>query len=133
MIPPHPGNEVLSTEPLIISVQLSGIVTRPLFQLLDSGMSVPLLYDAGKEIAGGFSVNVPMRDRGPDGVERVFNVLPPQEMKIGALTLHQVNFVMLTDTGKDIPKIEVDGLLPTSLFRRVYISYAGGFVILEQW
>jgi hypothetical protein len=29
--------------------------------------------------------------------------------------------------------VEVDGLLPTVLFRRVYISYADRFVVLEPW
>jgi hypothetical protein len=129
--PPHPDDEVLSTEPLIISVQLSGIAARPLLQLLDSGISVPLLYDPGKEIAAGFSVNAPIRDQGPDGVERVFDVLPPQEIKIGTLALHQISFVALKGAGKDVPKVGVDGLLPTSLFRRVYISYADRFVVLE--
>ena len=129
--PPHPDDEVLSTEPLIISVQLSGIAATPLLQLLDSGISVPLLYDSGKEIAAGFSVNAPIRDQGPDGVERVFDVLPPQEIKIGTLALHQISFVTLKGAGKDVPKVGVDGLLPTSLFRRVYISYADRFVVLE--
>ena len=29
--------------------------------------------------------------------------------------------------------MEVDGLLLTVLFRRVYISYADRFVVLEPW
>jgi hypothetical protein len=72
-------------------------------------------------------------DRGPDGVERVFNVLPPQDMKIGTLAFHQISFVTPAGTGKGVPKVEVDGLLPTALFRRVYISYADRFVVLEPW
>ena len=68
---PHPDDGVLFTEPLIIPVHLSGIPGRPLLQLLDSGTNVPLLYDSGKDMAGGFSVNKPIRDRGPDGAERV--------------------------------------------------------------
>jgi hypothetical protein len=129
--PPHPGGGVLFTEPLIISVHLSGIAARPLLQLLDSGTNVPLLYDSGKEIAGGFSVNAPIRDRGPDGVERVFAVLPPQDMQIGTLAFRQISFVTLAGAEKHVPKVEVDGLLPTALFRRVYISYADRFVVLE--
>jgi hypothetical protein len=69
----------LSTEPLIISVRLSGIPGRPLLQLLDSGTNVPLLYDSVKDMASGISVSALIRDRGPDGVERVFAVLPPQD------------------------------------------------------
>jgi len=130
--PPHPEGGVLHTEPLIISVHLSGIPGRPLLQLLDSGTNVPLLYDSGKDMAGGFSVSTPIRDRGPDGAERVFAVLPPQDMQIGTLTTHQISFVTPA-ARKDIPKVEVDGLLPTAIFRCVYISYADRFVVLEPW
>ena len=129
--PPHP-NGVLFTEPLIIPVHLSGIPGRPLLQLLDSGTNVPLLYDSGKDMAGGFSVSAPIRDHGPDGAERAFAVLPPQDMLIGTLTFHRISFVTPV-TREDIPKLEVDGLLPTAIFRCVYISYADHFVVLETW
>jgi hypothetical protein len=130
---PHPDGGVISTEPLIIQVHLSGIPSRPLFQLLDSGANVPLLYDPGEAKVGGFSVSAPIRDRGPDGVKRIFTVLPPQDMRIGTLTLHQISFFFPLATGKDIPKVEGDGILPTALFRRVYISYADRFVVLDPW
>jgi hypothetical protein len=131
--PPHSGNEVLSTEPLIISVQLSGIPTRSVLQLLDSGIGVPLLFGAGKEIRGGFSVDLPMRDRAPDGAERVFSVLPRQDIRIGALLLRQISFVTPAAAAGDTPKVNVDGLLPTALFRSIYISYSDHFVVLEPW
>ena len=131
--PPHSDSGVLSTEPLIIPVYLSGVPGRPLLLLLDSGISNPLLYDVGKNIAGGFSADAPIRDHGPDGIERVFSVVPPQEMEIGRLTFHRISFVTPTSTRKDVPKVEVDGLLPTVFFRRVYISYADRFVVLEPW
>jgi len=129
----HREGGVLLTEPLIISIHLSGLPGKTLLQLLDSGTNVPLLYDSGKDMAGGFSVSTPIRDRGPDGAERVFAVLPPQDMQIGTLTVHQISFVTPAATGKDIPKVEVDGLLPTAIFRRVYITYADRFVVLEPW
>ena len=130
--PPRLGEGTLSTEPLIIPVHLSGIPGRSLLQLLDSGTNVPLLYDSAKDIAGGFSVSAPIRDRGPDGAERAFDVLPPQDMQIGTLTFHQISFVTPA-ARKDIPKLEVDGLLPTAIFKRVFISYADRFVVLEPW
>jgi hypothetical protein len=49
------------------------------------------------------------------------------------LTVHQISFVTPAATRNDIPKLEVDGLLPTAIFRRVYISYADRFVVLEPW
>jgi hypothetical protein len=36
-------------------------------------------------------------------------------------------------TCKDVPKIEVDGLLPMILFQRVYISYADRYAVLDPW
>jgi hypothetical protein len=131
--PPHPDGGVLSTEPLIIPAYLSGFAARSVLLLLDSGISTPFLYGVGKDVAGGFSVSVPIRDRGPDGIERVFSVLQPQDMEIGSLTFHRISFVTPAATRKDIPKVEVDGLLPTALFRRVYINYADRFVVLEPW
>ena len=131
--PPHPQDKVLSTEPLIIPVHLSDGGIRQLLLLLDSGTNVPFLYDPGKYLAPGLSASAPLRNRSADGVERAFTVLPPQDMQIGMLTFRQISFVTLADTGKDLPKVEVDGLLPTVLFRRAYISYADRFVVLDPW
>jgi hypothetical protein len=131
--PPHPQDKVLSTESLIIPVHLSGGGIRQLLLLLDSGTNVPFLYDPGKYLVPGLSVSAPLRSRSADGVERAFTVLPPQDMQIGILAFRQISFVSLADTGKDVPKVKVDALLPTVLFRRVYISYADRFVVLEPW
>jgi hypothetical protein len=131
--PLHPQDSVLSTEPLIIPVHLSGGGIRQLLLLLDSGTNVPFLYDPGKYLASGLSVRASLRNRSADGVERAFTVLPPQDMQIGILAFRQISFVTLAGIGKDVPKVEVDGLLPTLLFRRVFISYADHFVVLEQW
>jgi hypothetical protein len=131
--PSHSEGGALSTEPLIISVSLSGVPARSLLLLLDSGISTPFLYEVGKNIAGGFSASAPICDRGPDGIERVFSIVPPQEMEIGKLAFHRISFVTPAITKKAIPKVEVDGLLPTVFFRRLYISYADRFVVLEPW
>jgi hypothetical protein len=131
--PPHLEDTALFTEPLIIPVHLGGIATRQLLLLLDSGTNVPFLYDPDKFLAPGLSVSAPLRNRSADGVERTFTVLPPQDMQIGILAFRQISFVTLAGTGKDLPKVEVDGLLPTVLFRRVFFSYADRFVVLESW
>ena len=77
-------------------------------------------------------MSVPIRNHRADGVE-TFTILPPQDMQIGILSFRQISFVTLADTGKDVPKVGFDGLLPASLFRRIYIGYADRFVILEPW
>jgi hypothetical protein len=53
-------------------------------------------------------------------------------MQIGTLICHQISFVTLAGRG-NAPKVELDGLLPTGLFRRVLISYANHFVVLVPW
>jgi hypothetical protein len=35
--------------------------------------------------------------------------------------------------GRDVPKVDFDGLLPTVLFQRVFISHADHYVVLEPW
>jgi hypothetical protein len=32
-----------------------------------------------------------------------------------------------------VPKLEIDGLLPTVLFQRVYISFPDHYVMLVPW
>ena len=63
-----------------------------------------------------------------------FAVLPPQDLRIGNHICHQISFVTPAgNKNRYTPKIQVDGLLTTGLFRRVYISYADRFVVLEPW
>src|SRR5260370_37383187 len=63
--PPHADDGILSTEPLIIPVHLSGIPARPLLQLLDSGTNVPLLYVSAKDMPGAPSLTAPLRHPRP--------------------------------------------------------------------
>jgi hypothetical protein len=131
---PQPEDEVPLTVPLIIPVHLSGSGTRQLLLLLDSGTNVPFLYDPGKYLALESFVRTPRRGRSIDGVERAFAVLPPQDLRIGNHICHQISFVTPAgNKNRYTPKIQVDGLLATGLFRRVYISYADRFVVLEPW
>lgn len=131
--PSRHNDAVLSTEPLLITVTLSGVAGHSVQVLLDSGLSTPVLFDVGKEVAGGFSVRPQINTRGPEGRERVFSVLEPQDMQIGSLTFHRIFFVTPVAKQNDIPRLDADGLLPTALFRRVYISYSDQFVVLVPW
>jgi hypothetical protein len=132
--PTQPEEEALFTVPLIIPVYLSGSGTRRLLLQLDSGTNVPFLYDPGKYLALELFVRTPRRGRSIDGVERAFAVLPPQDLRIGNHICHQISFVTPAgNKNRYTPKIQVDGLLTTGLFRRVYISYADRFVVLEPW
>jgi hypothetical protein len=130
---PRPENEVLIPEPLIIPAHLSGVPDPQLLLLLDSGTNVPFLYDSSKYSSPQLAVNASLHGRSVDGGERRFAVLPPQDMQIGTLSLHQISFLTLAGTRTVSSKVEYDGLLTTGLFRRVYISYADRFVVLDPW
>jgi len=118
---------------LIVSAQLPGIEKRMLRLQLDSGINSPLLYGAGERLKPGQMAGAPLWSRGTDGSEHAFAVLASQDVQVGPHSLRQIQFVMPMNTGKNSPKSDVDGLLPTMLFQRVYVSYADHYVVLESW
>jgi hypothetical protein len=128
---PHAERGAASTEPLIIPVRLSGMPEQPLFLLLDSGANAPFLWKV-EEAMRTRSVAARSVSAGQHA-QREFTILPPQDMQIGALLVHQISFAIPAVNGSDAAKIDVDGLLPTAQFRRVYIDYDHHFVVLEPW
>ena len=64
-------------------------------------------------------------------VQQAFAVLPSQDMRIGTRTLNQVYFVTPVSVNGDLPRQETDGLLPTVLFQRLFISGRDHYVVLE--
>ena len=77
------------------------------------------------------SHDVPLRGSGVDGTQRIFSALPPQDVKIGSLELSGVPFFSLTGIQEDARVKGFDGVLPTGLFRRVFIDHADRFAVLE--
>jgi hypothetical protein len=127
--PSHPERNLPFTEPLVISARVSGI-GRPVLLQLDSGINSPLWFDAGKLRPTAFA-STPLHSRGTDGVSHDYVVLPPQDIQVGLNSLKQISFVAPAAGGKNIPDAEIDGVLPTALFRRAFISYADRFAVLE--
>ena len=37
------------------------------------------------------------------------------------------------NVGKNSPRADVDGLLPTMPFQPIYVNYADHYVVLESW
>jgi hypothetical protein len=129
---PHPKRDLPFMEQPIVPVHVSGIKAQLLLQL-DSGSNAPMLFEAGQELTRALLVSAPLRTRGADGVEREFAILPPQEVQVGNHVLPRVPFVAPTDSGENMPKVDFDGLLPTVLFQRVFISYADHYAVLDPW
>ena len=118
---------------LIIPVHLSGIEKRQLLLQLDSGTNAPLLYDARRDLPHLQTVSASLRGRETDGQDHAFAVLQGQDVQVGPHFLHQVPFVTPVNAGGSVPKSDVDGLLPTLLFQRVFVDYSDHYVVLDPW
>ena len=66
-------------------------------------------------------------------MKRGFSILLPQSMQIGSINIQRVPFTVPADSGENALTSKEDGLLATVLFRRVFITYADRFVVLDPW
>jgi hypothetical protein len=126
----EPGDGVTLPSLLIIAVRLSDGF-RPVRLLLDSGTNTAILYNTSQFIVLRFFHNMPLLESGLDGAQRIVSALPPQDVEIGSLELHRVPFFGLVGVQKDARVERFDGVLPTGLFRRVFIDHADRFAVLE--
>jgi hypothetical protein len=131
--PSQTPDEVPLTTLLIIPVHLSGFGTRQLLLVLDSGANASFLFNHAMDLTPGLRQTRQRDAYGADGVKRGFSILPPQSMQIGSFNIQQVSFAAPADSGENALTSKEDGLLTTVLFRRVFISYADRFVVLDPW
>jgi hypothetical protein len=129
--PQHPENELPFTQRLVISVHLSGAGSRQVLLQLDSGSDGPILYASRETAKLRLLESATRRGSNVSQLQRAFAGLPPQEMRIGSRTLGHISFVTPARVAKDMPAQDEDGLLPTLLFQRIYISAADGYVIFD--
>jgi hypothetical protein len=130
---PQTPNEVSLTTLLIIPVHLSGFGARQLLLTLDSGANASFLFNHAVNLTPGLRQSRQRDGYGADGVKRGFSILPPQSMHIGSLSIQQVSFAAPADSRENALTSKEDGLLAAVLFRRVFISYADRFVVLDPW
>jgi hypothetical protein len=132
LVPPQdPETELPFMERLVIPVHLSGVGTREILLQLDSGSDGPLLYPATNERKLRILDKATPRAATVTDAQKAFADLPPQDMRIGSRTLSAVPFATPVSRGKDVPNRQADGLLPTMLFRRVFISGSDHFVVFD--
>ena len=128
--PQHPESEVPFTERLVIPVHLSGTGNRQILPQIDSGSDGLILY-AGIEANLGILKQATLQGGGVSKAQRAFAVLPAQDMRIGARTLSHVYFVTPVNVEQNAPRQDEDGLLPTVLFQRVFISGPDHYVVFD--
>jgi hypothetical protein len=130
--PQHPEDELPFMERLVISVHLSGTGTRPILLQLDSGSDGPILYPGSQEPEVQRLVHAAALQGGnTTSAQRAFAVVPPQNMQIGNRILSHISFVTPVIVGKNLPGQHEDGLLPTVLFQRVFISGGDHYVVFD--
>jgi hypothetical protein len=130
---PQTSDEVDLTKLPIIPAHLSGFGARRLLLTLDSGVNASFLFNHAICLAPGLLETGQRDGFSADGVKRKFSILLPQSIQIGSLKIQQVSFATPADSGENVLTSKEDGLLATVLFRRVFISYADRFVVLDPW
>jgi hypothetical protein len=131
---PHGSEDDLPfTRPIIVAARLSASHMAPVLLRLDSGSNAPVLYTADPSIRKVSTSGAPLLKRIVNAVEQVFAVLPAQDLQVGPQSIRQVSFVLPMNSIGNGPAPREDGLLPTLVFRRVFISYADRYAVLESW
>jgi hypothetical protein len=128
--PQNPEDEASFMERLVVSVHLSGTGTRQILLQLDSGSDGLILY-AGNEANSALLKQASLQGGNVSKAQRAFAVLPPQDMRIGTRTLSHVYFVTPVSPDQNVPTMETDGVLPTVLFQRVFISGSDHYVVFD--
>jgi hypothetical protein len=126
-----PVRKTPAPQTLTVAVHLSGMGKESLLLRLDSGINVPLLYPSEKTAHLVQTGTTPLSSRGTDGVCHAFAVLARQDVQIGPHLVRDLPFVMPVSAATNVLKPEVDGLLPTALFQRVYINYARHYAVFQ--
>jgi len=118
------------TRPLVIEARMEGLGNPVLFRL-DSGSNVPMIYggrDLSPDVVPG---RTQILKREVAGVEQNFAVLQPKDLSVGSDKVRQVIFVEPLNSIGAVQQSREDGVLPTQLFQRVFVSYRNQFAILD--
>ena len=101
--------------------------------MLDSGANTPFLYKPSVCLEIGVIEGASWHGRGANGEQQGFVALPPQDLTINGMEMPQVQFLALRNARKEPTNYSLpyDGLLPTGLFSRVFLSQSGEFAVLE--
>jgi hypothetical protein len=133
LVPPqHPEDELPFLERLVISVHLSGTGTRPILLQLDSGSDGPILYPGSTRPEVQTLVHAAvLQGANATATRWAFAVVPPQNMQVGNRIFSHISFVTPVVVAKNFPGHHEDGLLPTVLFQRVFISSGDHYVVFD--
>lgn len=121
------------TGPMVVSVRMTTADVAPVLLRLDSGSNAALLYAAQPRLLRASVSRAPVLKRVVNGMEQAFAVLPALDILVGACPVRRVAFAIPINRVGSGPSPREDGLLPTSAFERVFISYSKSYAALDPW
>jgi hypothetical protein len=117
---------------LIIAVRSAASGNPPMLLRLDSGSNAAVLYTAAAALASGQRRDSVLT-RVVYGGKQGFQMLPAMDLRISPHVIAQVSFaVPLNSLGRG-PTPREDGVLPTMVFGRVFISAKGQYATVDSW
>jgi hypothetical protein len=123
------SSAVLITEPVLIAALFEGGGSGPAILKLDCGGNVPVLFQSKQS---GLKGSDKIREGSALGRRTTLSLraTSPRNVVIGTRRLHRVTFLTPTSSA-GLARSGEDGLLPTTLFKRVFISNRDRFVIFD--
>jgi hypothetical protein len=118
-------------QPVLVPVRLSESGSRGMILRLDSGANVPQLYVNHLETAPWVQRKSALRGSVTGKSAEYFSLMPRQDVRIGKRVLRDVTFATPVSTNHNVAFAGEDGLLPTALFNRVFISYSDHFAVFD--
>jgi hypothetical protein len=120
-------------KPILVSVHLPGDGPEGTVLRVDSGSNVPVLFvDRHPDSLTWLQNNRMMHGSTAGNAAQVsYAVTPARTVKLTAHRQMEVAFLTPISAGRPIAKAGEDGLLPTTLFSRVFISLADRFVMFD--
>jgi hypothetical protein len=121
-----------SAQAVLVSVHLPDDGREGSVLRLDSGSNVPLLYVDRQGRGSARTQNSPVRGSTiGKQAQFVYAFTPERNVRLGMQKEMQIAFATPAGTGRLYSKTGEDGVLPTTLFKRVFISAADHFVMFD--
>jgi Aspartyl protease len=123
------------TRPLIIAVRSAASGNPPMLLRLDSGSNAAVLYTAAAALPSAQrrvradSVLIRVANGGKQG----FQMLPAMDLRISPHVIAQVSFAVPMNSLGRGPTPREDGVLPTMVFERVFISAKSQYATVDSW
>jgi len=117
-------------EPILIAARLPEDRSSNTILKLDSGTNAPVLLTKPLQTPVGPTASA-LSGSVTGGSAQYFIVLPVKDVQIGPHTWTEVKFVAPMNGDHSVGRVGIDGLLPTSIFKRVLISYEAGYVVFN--